>query len=90
MTTHTLATLFPDAPDASDEDVFVKIQDFPEVLTVQEAAILLRMDPRTVRAMLKAGDLAGNQRGHAIRVLRSSVVEWLCGKRRVPRSRRQS
>jgi hypothetical protein len=31
--------------------------------------------------MFHAGELAGNQRGHAIRILRASVVEWACGKR---------
>ena len=60
----------------------------PLALTVTEAAEMLRLDPRTVRAMLRAGELEGNQRNHAIRISRSSVLDWLCGKRRVSRSRR--
>ena len=64
--------------------------NLPLALTVQEASQVLRLDPRTVRAMLRAGDLEGNQRGHAIRISRSSVLDWLCGKRRVPRSKRWS
>lgn len=60
----------------------------PLVLTVQETSAVLRFDPRTIRAMLCAGDLEGNQRGHAIRISRSSVLDWLRGKRRVPRSKR--
>jgi excisionase family DNA binding protein len=68
-------------------------QDFnestlPLALTVQETSQVLRFDPRTIRAMLRAGDLEGNQRGHAIRISRSSVLDWLRGKRRVPRSKR--
>jgi hypothetical protein len=38
--------------------------------------------------MLRAGDLEGNHRGHAIRLSGASVLEWLRGKRRVPRSKR--
>ena len=60
----------------------------PLALTIGEESVLLRLDPRTVRAMLRSGELDGNQRGHAIRVSRPSVVDWLRGKRRVPRSKR--
>ena len=63
-------------------------RDPPLVLTVGEAADLLRLDRRTVRSMVRSGELEGNQRGHAIRVSRPSVVDWLRGKRRVPRSKR--
>jgi excisionase family DNA binding protein len=59
----------------------------PLALTVHEAARLLRLDPRTIRAMIRAGELEGNHRGHAIRVSGASVLEWLRGKRRVPRSK---
>jgi excisionase family DNA binding protein len=60
----------------------------PLALTVQETSDVLRLDPRTIRAMLRAGELDGNQKGHAIRISRSSVLDWLRGKRRVPRSKR--
>jgi len=60
----------------------------PAALTVSEASELLRLDPRTIRAMVHSGELDGNQRGHAIRVSRSSVLDWLRGKRRVSRSKR--
>ncbi len=62
--------------------------DFPLALTIWEASTMLRLDPRTIRAMVSSGELEGNRRGHAIRVSRSSVLEWLSGKRRVPRSKR--
>ncbi len=51
------------------------------VMKVAEAAKLLRLDVRTVRDMFKRGELAGNQAGHAIRLLRSSVVDWASGRR---------
>ena len=60
----------------------------PLALTVQESSQILRLDPRTIRAKVRSGELGGNQRGHTIRVSRSSVLEWLRGKRRVPRSKR--
>lgn len=60
----------------------------PLALTVQESARVLRLDPRTIRAMVRSGELDGNQKGHAIRISRSSVLDWLRGKRRAPRSRR--
>ncbi|MBS2031762.1 MAG: helix-turn-helix domain-containing protein [Deltaproteobacteria bacterium] len=53
----------------------------PVALTVAEVAALLRLDPRTVRRLIRLGDLEGNQAGHAIRVRRDSVLEWLRGKR---------
>ena len=59
----------------------------PLALTVHEAAGLLRLDPRTIRAMVRSGELEGNHRGHAIRLSGASVLEWLRGKRRVPRSK---
>jgi len=63
-------------------------EPLPEALTVREAALLLRFDPRTIRAMVRSGELEGNCRGRTIRVSRSSVLEWLRGKRRVLRSKR--
>ena len=60
----------------------------PLALTVQETSQVLRLDPRTVRAMLRVGDLDGNQRGHAIRISRTSALDWLRCKRRAPRSKR--
>ncbi len=57
-------------------------------LTVGQAAELLRFDPRTIRDMVRTGELEGNQRGHAIRISRTSALDWLRGKRRVPRSKR--
>ena len=51
------------------------------VCTVQEAAAALQLDPRTVRSMVRSGELLGNQSGRAIRVFRASVLDWACGKR---------
>lgn len=55
------------------------------VVTVLEAAAMLRLDPRTVRDLFREGKIAGNQQGHAIRLSRASVLDWACG-RCAPRS----
>ena len=51
--------------------------EMQEALTVAEAANYLRVDRRTIRKMVRDGDLDGNQKGHVIRVSRHSVVTWL-------------
>jgi len=60
----------------------------PLVVTVAEAAELLRLDPRTIREMFRRGDLPGNRCGHAIRLSREGIVRWSGGKRCVPHSGR--
>jgi hypothetical protein len=76
-----------DSPDEAPDHGFAE-DALPLALTVQETSQVLRLDPRTVRAMLRVGDLDGNQRGHAIRISRTSALDWLRGKRRAPRSKR--
>lgn len=76
---------------SSDSDHFAQSPSQPIeglVLTVSEAAELLRLDPRTVRHLFATGVLEGNRIGHAIRLSRVSVLDWASGKRRVSRSRR--
>ena len=59
------------------------------VVTVAEAAEMLRLDPRTIRELFRRGELAGNQCGHAIRLSREGIVRWSSGKRCVPHSGRK-
>ena len=72
------------------EHVPLAHKDLPQkvAVTVAEVAAFLEVDPRTIRAMLKSGALKGNTHGHTIRILRSSVVDWLDGKRPVLKPRR--
>lgn len=87
-TTAEVLEVAPASPLSAAPPGSLNASTLPLVLTVQETSQLLRLDPRTIRTMLRAGDLEGNQRGHAIRISRSSVLDWLRGKRRVPRSKR--
>lgn len=46
------------------------------VLTVAEAAGYLVLNPWTVRAMTKGGELPAGRKGHAIRLDRDGVIAW--------------
>lgn len=53
----------------------------PEVLTVDEAAALLRMDRKGVYEAIRRRELPGVRRiGRCIRVHRATLVAWLAGK----------
>jgi excisionase family DNA binding protein len=48
------------------------------VITVDEAAVLLRVNRKTVYDSIKRGELPGVRRiGGTIRLCRSSLIEWL-------------
>jgi excisionase family DNA binding protein len=54
------------------------VAHLPEVLTVAEVAVLLRVNRKTVYAGVKRGEIPGVRRvGGTIRVLRDAVVNWL-------------
>jgi excisionase family DNA binding protein len=61
------------------------------VLTADELAALLRLDRKTVYAMIKRGEIPGVRRfGRAVRILRVTVLQWLAeGQGQAPRSRRR-
>jgi excisionase family DNA binding protein len=62
----------------------------PAVLTVDEAAVLLRVNRKSVYNAVARGDIPGARRlGRAIRLSRETVLRWLAeGQGRVSRSRR--
>jgi excisionase family DNA binding protein len=62
----------------------------PSVLTVDELAVLLRVNRKTVYEALSRSEIPGARRiGTTYRILRTAVLEWLAsGQDRVARSRR--
>ena len=56
--------------------------DLPHVLTLREAAELLRIDPRSVRDLFVAGEIEGNRHGRLIRLSTASVLAWVRGGQR--------
>ena len=58
----------------------------PVVLTVDEAADLLRVDRKTVYESIRRGELPGVVRlGRSIRIGRTALLEFLAGQGRVSR-----
>jgi excisionase family DNA binding protein len=83
----------PDAlsPDPPRESLSSDREDAaPAVLTVDELAALLRVDRKTIYALVRRGELPGVRRlGRTVRIHRGTVLAWLAeGQGRVPRSRR--
>jgi len=59
----------------------------PLVLTVDEAAKLLRVNRKTVYDAIARKQLPGVRRlGRTIRIHRQTLLSWLAGQGRVPRS----
>jgi excisionase family DNA binding protein len=52
----------------------------PEVLTLEQAAELLQVEPAEVAALAEAGDLPGRRIGDAWRFPRAALLEWLGGR----------
>jgi excisionase family DNA binding protein len=53
--------------------------DDAEVLTLEEAAELLRSDAATVKAMAEDGSLPGRKVGDDWRFTRAAILHWLAG-----------
>ena len=55
----------------------LRLDALPDVLTVGEVAEVLRCDPDTVYALVKAGDLSVVRLGRAYRVTRPALLAFL-------------
>ena len=61
----------------------------PDVITVEELAERLRVQPKTVYAAIRRRQIPGIVRvGRLIRISRPAVLAWLAGQDREGRSRR--
>jgi len=55
-----------------------KTGSLPEVLTVDEAADLLRVNRKTLYAAIRRGEIPGARRvGRTVRISRTRLVQWL-------------
>jgi excisionase family DNA binding protein len=86
---HTVAPPMPMPPGA---EVVVGRAEFTpadaqEVLTVEQAAELLQVEPDDVSALADAGELPGRKIGDEWRFLRGAVLAWLGGAAPKPASR---
>lgn len=79
----TLAT----PPDAVG-DLHAASDTLPPVLTVDELALLLRLNRKTAYEALARGEIPGARRiGRSYRISRDTVLDWLRGQVRVSRKR---
>jgi len=55
------------------------VRDMPadEVLTLEEAAALLKLSEQVVRSRAEDGDLPGRRFGHDWRFARTAILAWL-------------
>ena len=58
----------------------IECNTLPQVLTVNEVALLLRVNRNTVYELFRLGEIPGGRRvGRSIRFSRDTVVQWLQG-----------
>ena len=57
--------------------------DLPEVMTADEVAAFLRVNPKTVYAAVAAGQLPGRRVGKRIVFWRDALLDWLRSNERV-------
>lgn len=83
----------PDEPPSSPnlDHVQVAVRQYPSILTVDEAAELLRINRKTLYNEIQAGNIPGARRlGRTIRLHLETVLQWLSeGQGRIPRSKKR-
>jgi excisionase family DNA binding protein len=58
-----------------------QLDALPDVLNVEEAAALLRINSKTLREAIARGEIPGVRRiGRVIRLSRAALLDWLRGK----------
>jgi excisionase family DNA binding protein len=62
----------------STSPAYVPFADLPDVLTTEQAASALQVDRKTIRSMVRRGELRGVRCGRLIRVPKAALVEF-CG-----------
>ncbi len=67
----------PPEPSKKGAKKKVWIDTSGEVLTTSEAAALLRVDARTLRRLVEAGEIPMRRAGRNFRFSRAALLEWL-------------
>ncbi len=65
-------------PSGSTPHAYVPFEDLPDVLTTEQAASALQVDCKTVRSMVRRGELRGVRCGRLIRIPKAALVAF-CG-----------
>ena len=61
------------------------MSEYPEILTMDQAAEFLQVSRRTIQRMVKAGEIPGRQVGNQWRFEREQLREWVRGRNPEPR-----
>lgn len=67
-----------DALSGSTSPEYMPFGDLPDILTTAQAAAALQVDPKTVRAMVRRGELRAVRCGRLLRVPKAALAEF-CG-----------
>jgi len=70
----------PTAPELALGRHHFRPADTPDVLTLEQAAALLQVDPAEVTALAEAGELPGRRIGGDWRFPRAALLEWLAAR----------
>lgn len=65
-----------DVPSGSTSTAYVPFADLPDVLTTEQAAAALQVDCKTVRSMVRRGELRGVRCGRLIRIPKAALVAF--------------
>jgi excisionase family DNA binding protein len=65
----------PGRPDLGN--VMFRTADAPEVLSLEDAAELLQVDPDDVRSLAESGEIPARKIGETWRLSRAAVMRWL-------------
>ena len=63
------------------------MNDYPEIMTMEEAAAMLQVSTRTIQRMVADGRMPGRQVGSQWRFHRDQLREWVRGETESPRDR---
>ena len=63
-----------EGPDVPESD------SGPDVLTVEQAAELLQLSPKTVKRLSATGVVPGRRVGNQWRYHRATLIDWIAGK----------
>ena len=65
-----------DALSGSTTPEYIPFADLPDVLTTAQAAAALQVDAKTVRAMVRRGELRAVRCGRLLRVPKTALAEF--------------
>ena len=57
------------------------LESYPDMLTVNEVATVLRVHPRSIQRWVRSGQVDAVRMGRSYRIARKDVVQWMVAAR---------